>query len=138
VNAFQFINSAGVSHFIRYQFIPLDGEEILTTEQFSAVGPDYLFDELKQRVQRNPIRFALYAQIAIEGDKIEDPSIAWPVSRKKVLLGTVTLDALTSNTVDEDKLLAFSPGNLPSGIQTADPMLDFRTRSYPISIKGRQ
>lgn len=137
VNSFRFTNKKSESHYIRYQFIP-EEEQLLTAQQFDQAGPDYLINEIKVRISSQPIRFKMYAQIGESGDKIEDPSIAWPASRKKVLLGVVTIKSLSTNTVEEDKALSFIPNNIPDGIKTADPMLDFRSTAYPISVKGRQ
>ena len=137
VNAFQFTNREDQSYFIRYQFVP-DEEQLLTPEEFKTKGANYLIDEIKDRIGTKPINFKLYAQIAEEGDAIENPSIAWPSTRKRVLLGTIVINKLASNTAQEDKELSFLPGNIPDGIKVADPMLDFRSRAYPISVKERQ
>jgi catalase len=138
VNSFKLTNSKGVSHIIRYQFVPEDGEQLLSDDEMGKAGPEYLQTEIKSRVAKSTIRFKLYAQISEAGDKTEDPSIAWPATRKKILLGTIELNKLADNTPVGDKALSFSPANIPDGIETADPMLDFRARAYPISVKGRQ
>jgi catalase len=138
VNAFKFTNKKGVSHFIRYQFIPIDGEELLTAGQMAEKGPEYLQEEIKKRIAVKPVKFSLYAQIAEEGDNIEDPSTAWPASRKRILLGVIEITSLSPNTIQEDKSLFFIPNNIPAGIETADPMLNFRSNAYPISVKERQ
>ncbi|CAN5167161.1 hypothetical protein BH09BAC4_BH09BAC4_01280 [soil metagenome] len=138
VNSFKFTNKAGQSQFVRYQIIPEAGEQFLTAQQVAALGPNYLQEEIKERVAKKPVVFKLYAQIAQKGDKIEDPSIAWPNSRKRVLLGTVTITKVAANTVAEDKTLFFNPNNVPEGINIADPMLLDRARAYPISVGGRQ
>jgi catalase len=95
-------------------------------------------DELRSRIARGSIKYQMYAQLAEAGDVITDPSVAWPDSRKKVPLGTIEIKRLASNTPEQDKALTFSPNNLPAGIKTADPMLDFRSKAYPISVKERQ
>ena len=138
VNAFKMTNQAGNSSFVRYQFIPGDGEHLLTKEQAAAAGPSYLVDGVKTRVVQGPIKFALYAQVAEAGDVIEDPSIAWPDSRRRVRLGELAITAVAPNTLAEDKSLAFSPSQVPDGIEPADPMIDFRSRAYPISQQHRQ
>lgn len=138
VNSFKFTNAKGKSHFIRYQFIPANGEELLTAEQMAKMDPQYLQIEIKKRIAQHPVKFKMYAQIAEEGDNIEDPSVAWPASRKKVLLGIIEITKLSENTSAEDKALFFIPSNIPEGIETADPMLDFRSKAYPISVKDRQ
>ena len=138
VNSFKFTNKNGQSRFIRYQFVPEDGERLLTADQFSQAGPEYLQTEIKQRIASKPIRFKMYAEIAQPGDAIENPSIAYPAGREKVLLGYIDIKMLTANTSTEDKALSFSPNNIPDGIETADPMLNFRGKAYPISVKERQ
>jgi catalase len=94
--------------------------------------------EIRERVTKNHVRFKMYGEIAEETDCIEDPSIAFPEGRKKILLGYVVIETVTSNTPDEDKTLYFTPDNIPDGIETANPMLNFRSRAYPISVKERQ
>jgi catalase len=138
VNAFKFTNNKGESHYIRYQFIPETGEEFLSKEAFAKSGPDYLSEEIKTRISRHPVKFKLYAQIAETGDKVEDPSIAWPDSRKLILLGTLTIDALGDNTLSNDHNLTFNPGNLPQDIKIADQMLADRMKAYPISVQERR
>lgn len=138
VNSFKFTNAKGESHFTRYQFIPEDGAHYLTPAETAAANPDYLQKEIPIRVARHAIKFKMYAQLAEEGDKIEDPSIAWPASRKLVFLGTIVINNMASNTVAADKALFFIPNNIPAGIAPADPMIDFRSEAYPISVKHRQ
>ena len=138
VNSFKFTNKQGMTHYIRYQFIAEEGEQVLSPEQIAAADANYLINEIKAHVLKAPIKFKLYAQLAQDGDEIEDPSIAWPNDRKRILLGTVSITKLASNTPEEDKALFFIPNNIPDGIETADPMLDFRSKAYPISVKERQ
>lgn len=138
VNTFKFTNASGVSNFVRYQFIPADGEQLITADQMAKAGPEYLQQEIKTRIAQQPFRFKLYAQLAESGDKTADPSIAFPTSRKKILLGIIEINKLADNTAAGDKALSFTPNNIPAGIETADPMLDFRSKAYPISVKGRQ
>ena len=138
VNAFKFTNESGVTHFIRYRFVSEEGEKFLSADEMSKRSADYLIKEIGERVSSHPVHFKLYAQIAEDGDIIDNPSIAWPESRKMILLGVIKIQKLSMNSVEEDKALSFIPNNIPAGIETADPMLDFRSKSYPISIKGRQ
>lgn len=137
VNALKFTNAKGESHFVRYQFVS-EKEELITEAQREKAGPTYLMDEIKTRVASHPIKFEMFAQLAESSDRIDDPSIAWPDSRKRVPLGKISLTKLTANTPEEDKALVFSPANVPDGIEPADPMLKFRSRAYSISGGERQ
>jgi len=138
VNSFRFTNKAGISHIIRYQFIPEGGEMFLTPDQYDKAGPQYLMNEIRERVSVAPVRFKMLAEIAEATDLIEDPSIAFPESREKILLGYLEIKSLTANTPEEDKALYFTPNNIPVGIEPADPMINFRSRAYPISVQERQ
>jgi catalase len=138
VNAFEFINLAGDRHYVRYQFLPVAGEHLLAADELAKAGPNYLMDEIRIRIAKGPIRYHMYVQLAEAGDAVADPSVAWPDRRQKVLVGTIELSRLGSNTPEQDRALAFSPNNVPDGIKTADPMLDFRSKAYPLSVKERQ
>ena len=136
INAFKFTNAKGVATFGRYQLRPVAGEQFLTKEQVSKMGPDYLLDEIGDRVRRGPIKFKLMLQVAEQGDKIDDPSIAWPDTRKKVELGTIMITKATKESHTADKLL-FLPGAVLPGIEAADPMIAARSAAYPISFVRR-
>lgn len=138
VNSYKFTNIKGESKFIRYQFIPEDGEQFLSKEQVAKSNPNYLYDEIKIHLKNKPIKFKLYAQIANNNDDITNPSIAWPETRKSILLGLITITKIGENNLAADKQLHFIPNNVTDGIETADPMLEDRSKAYPFSIKERQ
>jgi catalase len=135
---FRWTNAAGESRYIRYQFIPVGGEPLLRPEEVAGTGRDYLIDEIEARVAKRPFAFEMYAQIAEPGDAIDDPSIPWPSTRRRVRLGKIEITRLAANTSEQDQALAFSPNSLLDGIKTADPMLDFRSKAYPISVAERR
>ena len=97
VNSFKFINAAGASNFARYQIIPEAGEQLLDTDNVASAGPNYLMEEIGKRVAVAPVKFKLIAQLAGAGDKIDDPSIAWPDARKTVDLGEIVIDESVAN-----------------------------------------
>src|SRR5712692_1081988 len=136
VNTFKFTNAGGVITFGRYQLQPVAGEKFLAKEQVSKMGPDYLVDEIGERVRRGPVKFKLLLQVAEPSDKIDDPSIAWPDSRKKVELGTIAITKTTRESHTADTLL-FLPGAVVPGIEAADPMIAVRSAAYPISFARR-
>jgi catalase len=102
------------------------------------MGPNYLSEEIAKRIAAAPIRFDWYAQPAGSGDKIEDPSIAWPGTRTLVKLGTISVERIAPNQATADKSLLFMPGTFPNGIEAADPMLAVRNAAYPVSFGERQ
>ena len=138
VNAFTFIDTAGMHRSVRYRFVPQAGEHVLDAAAAKAKGPDYLQEEIAARVAAGPIKFDWFAQIGEPGDVADDPSIAWPESRKLVKLGTVTIIKLAAEPTKTDQALLFLPGRLPAGIEIADPMIAMRSAAYPISFGARQ
>jgi catalase len=138
VNAVAFVNAKNERHFVRYRFVPEAGEHYLDEATRKSMGPNYLSDEIDKRIAAAPIRFDWYAQLAGSGDKIEDPSIAWPETRTLVKLGTISVERIAPNQATADKSLLFMPGTFPNGIEAADPMLAVRNAAYPVSFGERQ
>lgn len=138
VNSFKFTNRAGGEHFVRYQFIPTAGEHYLTPDELAKQSPDFLSADIRTRVGKGSFGFRFYAQVAEAGDDVQDPAVAWPDTRRRVLLGTVHVDRLAANTPEQDRATWFNPGNLPAGIEMADEMVRLRAAAYPLSVKERQ
>lgn len=138
VNSVKFTNAQGQSSFVRYRFVPRAGDDYLTPEQRKAQSASYLQDEVLKRVSGQPIVFDWFAQVAERGDKVEDPSIAWPESRKLVKLGTITLTKQPADPEAAQKALLFLPGQPHPGVEPADAMLKLRNKAYPISFGERQ
>jgi catalase len=138
VNAFKFTNAEGVSHYARYQIVPVSGQQSLTAEQTKAADSNYLMDELPKRMAKGPVKFRLYAQVADDKDSIDDATVVWPDSRKRVLLGTLSLDHSIKDQVAAQKTIMFSPLNLQAGIEpSADPVLLARPSAYGVSFSQR-
>ena len=137
VNSFKFTNAKGDSTVVRYQMLPEGGAEYLTKEQLAEAGPNYLADEIRKRVGDGPVRMKLQVQIAEPGDKIDDPSIAWPDSRKTVELGVIEIDKVDPDSDAAQRALLFLENAVPAGIETADPMIDIRSQAYAVSFGRR-
>lgn len=138
INALKFTNAEGRSVFVRYRLVPRAPERYLTVNERKAAGPTYLQDEIAARVGREPVVFDWYAQVAGPGDVIDDPSTAWPESRRMVKLGTFRFTAPPSDPQAAAKALLFLPGQPHPGVEPADPMLVLRNTAYPISLGERQ
>ena len=138
INAFKFTNDAGNEHFGRYQILPAAGQHALSAEEVKAASGNYLMDEIQQRIAREPVKFRLLVQLAEAGDPTDDGSKPWPDTRKKVELGTITLDGVVQDQVGEQKRLMFNPLSLPSGIEpSSDPVLLVRPAAYAVSFQQR-
>ena len=137
INSFKFTNAKGAVTFGRYQLRPVAGEQFLTQEQLGTMAPDYLSSEIRERVRRSPAEFKLLLQVAEKDGKIDDPSIAWPDTRKQIELGTITITKAVADSQAAEKKLLFMPGAVVPGIEAADPMIAARSASYIVSLSRR-
>jgi catalase len=136
-NSFFFVNDRGTRAAGRYRIEPGLGERFLATAEAARADADYLRAEIRERVRRGPIPFTLLVQLAEAGDRIDDPSQAWPDTRRTVELGLIEiLDVLPDNATVEQELV-FSPAMVPDGIEPADPMLQVRSDAYGVSYARR-
>ena len=137
-NAFVFVDSGGVKRAGRYQIIPVAGVAHLDSVAATKAGPNYLFDELRQRVARGPITYHLFVQLANPGDPTNDGSIVWPDDRKRVELGTITLTAIAPDNEALQRKLTYNPIYLTDGIQLSDdPFPQLRSAVYALSVAHR-
>ena len=137
INAFKFTNKKGVSTHVRYQLQPAAGAHYLSKDQLATRGPDYLTEEIRERVRRGPVKFTLLAQVAESNDTVDNPTIVWPDTRKKVELGTITITKAVADSQAAERKLLFVPGALVPGIEPADPMIAVRSAAYIVSLSRR-
>jgi catalase len=138
VNTFKFINSAGNVTYGRYQFQPMAGAHYLTDDEAGKKAGDYLSEEIRAQVKQSPVRFKLVVQVAAPGDRLNDPSTAWPDSRQIVELGAISITKVVQDSDAAQRQLLFLPNALPSGIEAEDPMINARSAAYPVSYARRQ
>ena len=138
VNSFKFVNEKGAVTIGRYQLIPDAGRHFLSTDEIAKVAANYLEDEIRQRVVHGAVRFKVVLQLAAPGDKIDDPSVAWASTNEITMLGTLTVASVVPDSEATERALMFLPALLPAGIEPADPMIQFRNKTYPVSYEGRQ
>jgi catalase len=137
VNSFKFTNAKGKTAYGRYQLVPAAGAQFLTSEQLKQAGTSYLEEEIRRRVAAGPVEFTFRVQLAAAGDKIDDPSVAWPDSRPTVTLGTLKIARVVADSDAEQSKLLFQPTAVTDGIATADPMIEARSAAYSVSYARR-
>jgi catalase len=138
INAFLFTNKEGVSRHARYQIRPVAGESYLTDAEAQLRSPDYLFDELNERLSRSSIELKLSAQLAQNGDPVDDGSITWPDDRPQLDVGTIRLTVLTPDNQAAQRRLIYDPIHLADGISlSSDPLPAARSAVYSISYARR-
>ena len=143
VNAFVLVNREGKKTVVRYQVMPTEGVELLGDEGTKEKGPNYLFEELVARLQGSdrPVAFKLIAQIAKEGDVIDDATVHWPEDRDALELGEVKIEKVVDEKeqASEQKRIIFDPVPRVDGIEeSGDPLVQVRAGVYIISGKERR
>ena len=139
VNAFKFTNAAGSVRYGRYRILPEIGTEYLEADAAAAKAPNYLFDELFERIAAGPIKFHILVQLSEEGDRVDDATVQWPENRTLLNFGTITLDALAPNNEAEQRQIIFDPIPRVDGIESSgDPLLEPRATVYLLSGRRRR
>jgi catalase len=135
----KFINKDGVSRYGRYTISPEAGESYLDPAAVAGKGPNYLFDDLTERLEKEPIGFKVMVQLAEDGDVVNDATIQWPAGRKVVELGTISLTERVADETQEQKKIIFDPIPRVDGIEPSDdPLLELRAAVYLISGRRRR
>jgi len=139
VTAFRFTNKDGLSRYGRYQTVPALGIEHLSDDVVQSKDDNFLFNELTERIAKEPVSFQIMVQIANEGDVVDDATIHWPEDRRQVQLGKVTLTEVTPDSLNEQKTIIFDPIPRIDGIEPSDdPLLELSAAIYLLSGRRRR
>jgi catalase len=139
VSAFKFSNAAGAGRYGRYQVLPAAGNEYLDEKGAVAKTPNFLFDEIKERIAREAVKFRIVVQVAEEGDIVDDATVRWPEDRRKIAFGEISLTAVAPNNAGEQQQIIFDPIPRVDGIDASnDPLFDARANVYLMSGRRRR
>jgi catalase len=139
VTAYKFIDAGGRSRHARYRIQPDAGNEYLDAKGAAEKGPNFLMEELAERMARGPIKMNIWAQIANDGDVVDDATEHWPEDRRRVLLGVITLSRVVPADDEEGRRIIFDPIPRVEGIEpSADPLLEPRADVYLMSGRRRR
>ncbi|EHL01209.1 putative protein SrpA [Glarea lozoyensis 74030] len=139
INAYKLIAEDGKETFIRYQFIPDAGVSTFTADEVKDKDPNFLHQELEERLSKGAIGFKLVAQVAAEGDQVNDATVHWPEDRPIVELGSLKLEKVLEDSAKVAKVTIFDPIPRVSGVEASeDPLLEMRAALYLISGKERR
>jgi len=138
LHAYRFVDDSGATRYGRYRWEPEAGEASIGNEEAQALGADYLRVDLAARLADGPAGFTLAAQIADDGDLVDDPSVPFPNERPWVTLGRIEITDLAYDREQGDDVLVFDPTRVTDGIELSDdPILRFRTDAYAESVLRR-
>jgi catalase len=139
VHTFRFIDAKGAEHMVRWRFVPRDGEKEMTAAQMKAAPHDFLEKNLIERTRKGPALWDMIVYVGEPGDPRDNPTLAWPETRKHFTAGTLSIKEATP----QQKGMACEPINfdpliMADGIApTDDPILRFRSPAYAVSFAKR-
>jgi catalase len=138
VHGFGFTNANNEKVWGKWVFEPVNGVQTLSDEDAKSKGPNFLFDELRQRVAAGKASFNFNLEIAQPGDVLDNATIPLPEGRKKITLGVLKIVSLSADSTGPCLNITFDPNIMPKGVEGApDPMLRARTAPYAISLGRR-
>jgi catalase len=138
LNAFVFVDNAGAEHAVRWSLLPAAQPVSISPDDLAKRGPDFLEQEITQRVASAPQRWTMVVTIANPGDLTADPSKAWPEDRRTVEVGTLIVQQIEAEQDGPCRDINFDPTVLPTGIQTSDdPFPAARSAAYMKSYNLR-
>jgi catalase len=139
ITAMRFTNKDGQSRFGRYRIVPEAGMDHLSDAAAAARGPNFLFDELTERVSRGPITFRVVVQVAASGDIVDDATVHWPEDRLVSDFGRIVLTVPLADSGPAQKQIIFDPIPRVDGIEPSeDPLLELRAALYLLSGRRRR
>jgi catalase len=138
LNTFIFTDGSGADHAVRWSILPTAQPVAISPEDLAKRGPDYLEQEITERVGSGPLHWNVIVTVANPGDPTADPTKAWPEDRHTVNVGTLTVQRIEAEADGPCRDINFDPTVLPDGIRTSDdPFPAARSSAYAKSYDRR-
>jgi catalase len=138
LNSFVFIDGSGAEHTVRWSLLPAAQPVAVSPADLSKRGPDFLEQEIAERVRGGPLHWTMVVSVANPGDPTADPSKAWPKDRRAIEVGTLMVQQIQAERDGPCRDINFDPTVLPSGMRTSDdPFPAARSAAYARSYDLR-
>jgi catalase len=138
LNSFVFTDSSGAEHTVRWSLLPAAQPVAVAPDDLAKRGPDFLEQEIAERVRGGPLHWSMVVTVANPGDPTADPSKAWPDNRRTVEVGTLTVQQIEAEADGPCRDINFDPTVLPAGMRTSDdPFPAARSSAYAKSYDRR-
>ncbi|HEX3416601.1 MAG TPA: catalase family peroxidase, partial [Stellaceae bacterium] len=138
LDSFVFTDSSGAEKTVRWSLLPAAQSVPISQEDLAKRGPDFLEQEIAERVRGGPQRWTMVVTVANSDDPTADPSKAWPEDRRTVEVGTLTVQRIETDRDGSCRDINFDPTVLPSGMRTSDdPFPAARSAAYARSYDLR-
>ena len=94
LNSFIFTDNSGGEHAVRWSLLPAAQPVPVAPDELAKRGPDFLEQEIAERIRGGPLRWTMAVTVANPGDPTADPSQPWPQDRRTVEVGTLTVEKI--------------------------------------------
>jgi catalase len=131
LNSFVFTSASGATNVVRWSLLPLAQPVPVSPDELAKRAPDFLEQEIAERIKGGPLRWTLVIKVAETGDPTADPSQEWPQNRRAVDVGTLIVQAIEPEANGRCRDINYDPTVLPTGIRTSnDPFPAARSSAY--------
>ena len=138
LDSFVFTDSSSAENTVRWSLLPAAQPVPVSPEDLAKRGPDFLEQEIAERVRSGPQHWTMVVSVANPGDPTADPSKAWPKDRRSIEVGTLTVQQIQAERDGPCRDINFDPTVLPHGIRTSDdPFPAARSSAYRVSYDRR-
>jgi catalase len=138
LNSFVFVDGSGAEHVVRWSLLPAAQPVAISPDELAKRSPDFLEQEIAQRVASAPQRWTMVVTVANAGDPTADPTKPWPADRRSIEVGTLAAQQVQAEPDGPCRDINFDPTVLPSGMRTSDdPFPAARSAAYAKSYDLR-
>lgn len=149
VNTYVWRNAQGIRHYVKYQWVPLSGEQYIDSKEatrWMSENPDVAGKDLYDTIaEGNTVEYGLYVQLmkpedeaSLPFDPLDDTKV-WNEQQFPLMpVGRMVLNRNPDNFMEQVEKVAFSPTNLLEGAELSDDkMLQGRANIYFDSQRRR-
>jgi catalase len=118
---------------------PDSGSEYLDAAAAAKKEPNFLFDDIRERLAKGAVKMRITVQVAAPGDVVNDSTVHWPNDRPETSFGTIELTGEVPDNAEEQRHIIFDPIPRVDGIEPSeDPLLYPRADVYLVSGRRRR
>lgn len=133
VNSFYLVNDEGKKTAVRWSFVPQVQQELVV-----APAQDFLFKNLQQNLENNPVTWNMVITFANPEDDVDNAAIAWNGKHQQLVAAELNIKAIQSEKAGKCDLINFDPLVLSTGFAPSnDPLLQARRNAYAVSFGRR-
>lgn len=136
IHTFIVTGDNGVRRWVRFSWMPTVG--VLNTDPRKPPENDFLRQELIDRLAGGPTKYTLMMFLGEGGDDFNSSAKAWSTHRRRIFMGTMTIDKVAEDQWANSERLSYNPCRVVDGIELSDDeILRARRYVYEVSQKRR-